>query len=289
MINIASDILCSFFAKIELDAIVLLCKIRGMADQGKQRRFMIKKTYLGKIIALLAAMTIVTTMTGCSSDDVNDMIQSFTGESDYEISVNNSDLEASFSKYNEDSESDSDENTNDGSGTENSYNNQKIDDADASDTDTASTDTSRQSSTGTSSTGILTSTEDINLHDIDGAGTNYEFTYNGETYSAVYTTDNWRIYNSYKIQDIGDIAIICQALIDIHPIHGSDMESYRTVEDMAYEWLQHNLAYEFLPDDDPLKSHARDVDLDPKDQNKSFEEIYKDRTGKEFDITDYLN
>lgn len=251
----------SFFAKIELDAIVLLCKIRGMADKGKQRRFMINKTYPGKIIALLAAMTIVATMTGCSSDDVNDMIQSFTGESDYEISINNSDLASSFSEAAIESESDSAGNVSDESG---------VNESDAS-------------------TGILTSTEDINLHDIDGAGTNYEFTYNGETYSAVYTTDNWRIYNSYKIQDIGDIAIICQALIDIHPIHGSDMESYRTVEDMAYEWLQHNLAYQFLPDDDPLKSHARDVDLDPKDQNKSFEEIYKDRTGKDFDISDYLN
>ena len=232
-----------------------------MADKGKQRRFMINKTYLGKIIALLATMTIVATMTGCSSDDVNDMIQSFTGESDYEISINSSDLASSFSEAAIESESDSAGNASDESG---------VNESDAS-------------------TGILTSTEDIILHDIDGAGTNYEFTYNGETYSAVYTTDNWRIYNSYKIQDIGDIAIICQALIDIYPIHGSDMESYRTVEDMAYEWLQHNLAYEFLPDDDPLKSHARDVDLDPKDQNKSFEEIYKDRTGKEFDITDYLN
>lgn len=282
MINIASDILCSFFAKIELDAIVLLCKIQGMADKGKQRRFMINKTYLGKIIALLVAMTIVTTMTGCSSDDVNDMIQSFTGESDYEISINSSDLASSFSEDAIESESDSAGNDSDESGASTFYDGQKLDDTD-------NADTSRQSNIDISSTGILTSAEDINLHDIDGAGTNYEFTYNGETYSAVYTTDNWRIYNSYKIQDIGDIAIICQALIDIHPIHGSDMESYRTVEDMAYEWLQHNLAYEFLPDDDPLKSHARDVDLDPKDQNKSFEEIYKDRTGKEFDITDYLN
>lgn len=245
---------------------------------------MIKKTYLNSMITILAAMTIVAVMTGCSSDDVNDMIQSFTGENDYEISINSSDLNSSLSEDTTGSESGSDENITDESDVNSSSgDNQELDDTD-------NTDTTRESGIDTSSsTGILTSTEDINLHDIDGAGTNYEFTYNGETYSVVYTTDNWRIYNSYKIQDIGDIAIICQALIDIHPIHGSDMESYRTVEDMAYEWLQHNLAYEFLPDDDPLKSHARDVDLDPKDQNKSFEEIYKDRTGKEFDITDYLN
>ncbi len=136
--------------------------------------------------------------------------------------------------------------------------------------------------------GILSSTTDINLRDIDGAGTNYLFNYNDEDYRAVYTTDNWKIIDSYKIDNSSDIRIICQALIDIHPIHGSDMVSYRTADDMAYEWVQHNLAYQTLPDDSPLKSHAKDVDLDPNDQNRSFDEIYKDRTGKELDLNDFV-
>lgn len=140
-----------------------------------------------------------------------------------------------------------------------------------------------------SESGILTSTVDINLHDVDGAGTNYQFTYNGETFSAVYTPDNWKVIDSYKITNASDITIICQALIDIYPVHGSDLSSYRTADDMAYEWLQHVIAYTILKDDDPLKANAKDVDLDPKDQNKSAQEIYKDRTGKDLNLKDYFN
>jgi len=137
--------------------------------------------------------------------------------------------------------------------------------------------------------GLLKSTEDINLTDVDGLEKNYEFIYDGETFSAIYTTDNWKIIDSYKITNITDIAIICQALIDVHPIHGSDMTSYRTAEDMAYEWLQHYVAYMLLSDDDPLKEHAKDVDLDPQDQNKSFQDLYKDRTGEELNLEDFTD
>ena len=135
--------------------------------------------------------------------------------------------------------------------------------------------------------GILSSTEDIGLTDVDGKGVNYTFTYNGETFEAKYTTDNWKIIDSYKISNIADTVIICQALIDEHPIHGRDMESYRTADDMAYEWLQHNIAYEILPDDNDLKAHSKDVDLDPADQGKDFDEIYEDRTGKKFSLDDF--
>ncbi len=136
--------------------------------------------------------------------------------------------------------------------------------------------------------GILSDISDINLRDTDGNGKKYLFTYNGKDYSAVYTKDNWRIYDSCEINNTEDITIICEALISVHQIHGSDMESYRTAEDMAYEWLQHNLAYMFLSDDNPWKVHAQNVDIDPKDQGKSFDEIYEDRTGKEFNLGDFF-
>ena len=136
--------------------------------------------------------------------------------------------------------------------------------------------------------GILSDPSDINLRDTDGNGKNYLFTYDGEDFSAVYTTDNWKIYDSYKINNTEDMTIICEALISVHQIHGSYMESYRTAEDMAYEWLQHNIAYQFLSDDSSWKVHAQNVDLDPKDQGKSFSEIYEDRTGKEFNLKDFL-
>ena len=127
--------------------------------------------------------------------------------------------------------------------------------------------------------GLLTSAEDIHLTDIDGWETNYSFEYGGETYSAVYTPDNWKIIDSYKITSEEDMIIICGALADINPVHGSDGESYRTPEDMAYEWGQHNIAYDILPDDNSWKANAKDVDINPADQNKSLYEMYKSKTG----------
>lgn len=131
---------------------------------------------------------------------------------------------------------------------------------------------------------VLKSTRDINLRDTDGKKTNYLFTYKNEDFTAIYTKDNWKIKNSYKITNGQDIAYICKALIDVHPIHGKDMKSYRTVDDLVYEWQQHNLAYNLLPDDNSWKSHAKDVDLDPDDQGKSIAEIYEARTGSKLDI-----
>ncbi len=127
----------------------------------------------------------------------------------------------------------------------------------------------------------------IEINKIDNS--NYEFTYNGVVYNVLYVTDTWKIYNSYMITNSNDIKKICKALIDIHPIHGSDMNSYRTVEDMAYEWLQHNMAYKLLPEGNSFRNSAKDVDLDPKDQGKSLVEIYEDRTGKKLDISSFLD
>ena len=140
----------------------------------------------------------------------------------------------------------------------------------------------------TESTGTLSSVEDIGLHAVDDSGKNYAFSYNQDEFSAQYTKDNWKIIDSYKITDTSDIILICQALSDAHPVHGRDMESFRTPEDMAFEWLQHNVAYAFLPDDSPWKQNAKDVDLNPADQGKTFQEMYEDRTGKKLRIEDFL-
>ncbi len=117
----------------------------------------------------------------------------------------------------------------------------------------------------------------IFLTDTDGNGTDYTFTYGGEVFSASYTPDNWKIVNSYKVTDPAAIVRICEALKAEHPIHTADLQSWRTAEDMAYEWEQHNLAYEMLPDDSPWKASVRDVDIDPKDQGKSLSDMYQDR------------
>ncbi|MCR5404103.1 MAG: hypothetical protein K6E91_09865, partial [Butyrivibrio sp.] len=130
--------------------------------------------------------------------------------------------------------------------------------------------------------------EDLNFHDVDGKGTYYNFTYNGEEFSCIYTEDNWKILDSYKIEDSDDMAIICQVLIDEHPIHGKDMVSYRTVDDMVYEWEIHNLAYAFMDDEDSLKKKTKDVDFDPDDQGRTIEEFYKSRTGQDLDWSKLL-
>lgn len=128
---------------------------------------------------------------------------------------------------------------------------------------------------------ILNSPEDIQLKAVDDQG-NYCFKYGDAEFSAIATEDNWKILDSYRITDHDDMVIICKALISIRPVHGRDLVSYRTAEDMAYEWEQHNTAFVLLPSDNPWKEHARDVDLDPADQGKSLEEIYEDRTGETF-------
>ena len=122
--------------------------------------------------------------------------------------------------------------------------------------------------------------EKISLNDIDGNGKNYVFTYKDELYQATYTKDNWHIVDSYKITDHDDLTMICKALIEIHHIHGKDRKSYRTVEDLVYEWEQHNLAYRILPEDSQWKKSAKDVDLDWADEGSSVEEMYERRSGK---------
>ena len=120
--------------------------------------------------------------------------------------------------------------------------------------------------------------EKIKIIDIDGQGKNYRFMYENEQFTAIYTKDNWQIKNSYKINDLEDLTKVCQALIDIHPIHGSDMKSYRTAQDMANEWFQHNIAYFALPEGNNWKEHAKHVDLNPEDQGKNLIEMFETRT-----------
>ena len=129
--------------------------------------------------------------------------------------------------------------------------------------------------------GILNEDEGIVLTDTDGFGTVFNFAYGDETYTAVYTEDNWKIIDSFRIASKADMLIICQALTDIYPIHGSDYESFREPEDLAYEWIQHNIAYRLLPEGDRWKENAKDVDLNPEDQNKNIFEMYKAKTGKD--------
>ena len=101
------------------------------------------------------------------------------------------------------------------------------------------------------------SQEKIEIQDIDGKGRNYIFTYKDEEYQATYTNDNWHIQDSYKITQYRDILRICKILARQHPIHTQDLKGYRKAEDMAQEWIQHNLVYQLLPEEtDVSRSRA---------------------------------
>ena len=122
--------------------------------------------------------------------------------------------------------------------------------------------------------GLLSSIDELKLHDVDGNNTSFEFYYDGETYTAQYTPDNWKIVDSYKIRNSADMLLICEALIEINPLHGRDMVSYRVPEEMVDEWMQHNLAYDMFKDNAALRARAKDVDLNPDDQGKNIIEKY---------------
>ena len=128
--------------------------------------------------------------------------------------------------------------------------------------------------------------EKIDIKDVDGEMSNYTFTYNGEVFSAIYTPNNWKIIDSYKITNKQDIIVICEELIKIHPVKGEDGISFRTAEDMAYEWVQHNLAYSLLPEGNEWRNNAKDVDLNPEDQGKNIIELYEKRSGIKFDLSE---
>jgi len=132
----------------------------------------------------------------------------------------------------------------------------------------------------TDSDANYTDTTRIELVDVRGDGTDYTFEYAGTEYHAVYTPDNWKIIDSYQITDHEDQIRICEALKAIHPIHGADMVSFRDAEDMAYEWEQHNLAYQILQESNPYRMNAKDVDINPADQGKSMLEMYASRIGR---------
>jgi hypothetical protein len=136
--------------------------------------------------------------------------------------------------------------------------------------------------------GKLKSIDDIHLEAIDDYGQNYVFYYGGEQFEAYFDSQSWKVYDSYRITNHADIAIICQALLNEHVVYGSDWVTPRTADDMAYEWEQHNLAYKILPAGNHWRNDAKDVDLDPYDQGLSFEEMYERRTGEKFDLGRYL-
>ena len=124
---------------------------------------------------------------------------------------------------------------------------------------------------------VLSEPPEITYEYSDGYYEYYSFDYADEVFEVLHEYDNWKIFDSNKIRNSKDMQLICEALLDIYPVHGVDLESYRTPEDMAYEWIQHNIVYEMPLTDARYKESAANVDLDPGDQNKTIVEMFKDR------------
>lgn len=144
-------------------------------------------------------------------------------------------------------------------------------------TTSTTTETTTETTSVPNRSGILTSPADIMLNCPSGDKHNYVFTYMRKEYTAIYTPDNWKIVDSFDINNPDDQIVICEALKNEHPIHSANYQSWRTAEDMAYEWAQHNLAYSMLSDTSPLIEDAKDVDINPSGQNKDILDFLSDR------------
>ena len=96
--------------------------------------------------------------------------------------------------------------------------------------------------------------------------------------------ESWKIYNSYLINNENDMYKICTALYNLHPVPtAKNSTEYRTIDDMVYEWQEHNKGYLYskrLPDG-KLKNMGieatKDVDINPGDQGKNVYQLIWER------------
>ena len=114
----------------------------------------------------------------------------------------------------------------------------------------------------------------------------YSFNYNGTDFSAqwLYLESTWHIENSYLIKNKDDILKICKALHSVHPVpRGNDPTKYRTPEDMAYEWEQHNIGVELCENLSVFEfaksgiERCKHVDINPGDEGKNVYELGLER------------
>ncbi|MDO4797594.1 MAG: hypothetical protein Q4A01_06205 [Coriobacteriales bacterium] len=143
---------------------------------------------------------------------------------------------------------------------------------------TETTEDEPDESSAPTSTGLLENPQDISLAVADEYGQYYTFWYGDEQFLAYHEPDCWKVYDSYRITNPHDIVIICQALTSEHEVHGSDGDSVRTSQDMAQEWLQHNVAYAHAPEGSSWRERAKNVDLDADGQSKGLMELLEEES-----------
>ena len=117
----------------------------------------------------------------------------------------------------------------------------------------------------------------------DGSAESYSFTCGGESFTALYTPysgGDWKVVDSYRITDRADMVMICEKLYRLHKIEGR-ITRYRTAKDMADEWEIHNQGYTIAKgySMDSAAARLKDVDMDRKDQGKTFDAFLKEFLG----------
>ena len=123
---------------------------------------------------------------------------------------------------------------------------------------------------------IFSSDDNINYEAKTG-----ELTINAEWNS---DTQTWKIFDSYLITNRKDIYKICEALYSLHKVPTANGSSeYRTIDDMVYEWEEHNKGYLYSKKV-PFSTlrqmgieATKDVDINPGDQNKNVYQLMWER------------
>ncbi|MBQ4570628.1 MAG: RHS repeat-associated core domain-containing protein [Bacilli bacterium] len=113
--------------------------------------------------------------------------------------------------------------------------------------------------------------------EIDSEGTEVNATWNE-------SNQTWKIKNSYLINNEKDMYKFCEILYNCHKVPTAlNSNEYRTVDDMVYEWQEHNKGYLYstrLPDGD-LKNRGLEatmhVDINPGDQGKNVYQLIWER------------
>ena len=122
----------------------------------------------------------------------------------------------------------------------------------------------------------ITNNENISCV-IDSEGTKINATWNESDQS-------WKIKDSYLITNEKDMYKFCEILYNCHKVPTAlNSNEYRTVDDMVYEWEEHNKGYLYskrLPNSD-LKNRGLDatmhVDINPGDQGKNVYQLMWER------------
>ena len=129
--------------------------------------------------------------------------------------------------------------------------------------------------------------DEISISQFKNDKNKYKFNYKEDNeYTAEWDEDksSWKVNDSYQIENYDDILKICNALSKEHPVPlGDGTDGYRTPEDMAYEWVQHNIGYQlclslsFIEKAKSGLDNCMHVDINPGDQGKSVWQLIKER------------